>query len=106
MVDQQDDRIGPLRRLVEAVEDSDTLELVHAVVEVLEQDTGRVIDQTHIARDIAGRTKAGDWFGNTELTEVLSDADYFLRVYKQQRDDIGDLKTELRERQGQLKPSS
>ena len=106
MIDQQDNRIGPLRRLVDAVEDSDTLDLVQAVVEVLEQDTSRVIDQTHIARDIAGRTKAGDWFGNTELAEVLSDADYFLRVYKQQRDDIGDLKTVLRERQGQLKTSS
>ena len=106
MVDQKDDRVGPLRRLVDAVEDSDTLDLVHAVFELLEQDTSRVIDQTHIARDIAGRTKAGDWFGNTELAEVLSDADYFLRVYKQQRDDIGELKGVLRERQGRLKPSS
>ena len=106
MVDQKDDRIGPLRRLVAAVEDSATLELVPAVFELLEQDTSRVIDQTHIARDIAGRTKAGDWFGNTELAEVLSDADYFLRVYKQQRDDIGELKGVVRERQGRLKPAS
>ncbi|MEE2792017.1 MAG: hypothetical protein VX453_10320 [Acidobacteriota bacterium] len=102
MTDQQDDRLEPLRRLVEAADDPQTLKLVQAVVDILEQDTARVLDQTHIARDIAGRTKAGDWFGNTELAEVLADADYFLRLYKQQRDGLGDLKAALSERRGQL----
>ena len=102
MTDQQDDRLEPLRRLVEAATDPQTLELVQAVVDILEKDTARVLDQTHIARDIAGRTKAGDWFGNTELAEVLADADYFLRFYKQQRDGIGGLKAVLSERRGQL----
>ena len=102
MTDQQDDRLEPLRRLVEAADDTRALDLLSAVVEILEQDTARVVEQTYIARDIAGRTKAGDFFGNTELAEVLSDADHFLRLYKQQRDRIGDLKTVLRERRGQF----
>ena len=102
MTDQQDDRLEPLRRLVEAADDTRTLDLVSAVVEILEKDTARIVEQTHIARDIAGRTKAGDWFGNTELSEVLSDADHFLRLYKEQRDRIGDLKAVVRERRGQF----
>ena len=102
MADEQDDRLGPLRQLAEATDDLPVLDAVIATVEVMEKDTALVLSQTHIARDIAARTKAGDWFGNTELTEILSDADYFLRVYKQQREGIGRLKTELRERRSRL----
>ena len=102
MTEQQDDRLEPLRRLVEAADDTQALDLVSAVVVILEKDTARIVEQTHIARDIAGRTKAGDWFGNTELSEVLSDADHFLRLYKEQRDRIGDLKAVVRERRGQF----
>ena len=72
-------------------DDPRVLDLVIATVEVLAKDTSLVLDQTHIARDIAGRTKAGDWFGNTELTEIMSDADYLLRVYKRQREEIEQL---------------
>ncbi len=102
MADEQDDRLGPLRQLAEATEELRVLDAVIATVEVLEKDTTLVLDQTNIARDIAARTKAGDWFGNTELTEILSDADHFLRVYKQQREGLGRLKTELRERRSRL----
>ena len=77
-------------------------DLVIDTVEVLEKDTALVLDQTHIARDIAARTKAGDWFGNTELTEIMSDADYFVRVYKQQREEIRQLKATLRDKRSRL----
>ena len=102
MADERDDRLGPLRQLAEATGDLRVLDAVIATVEVLEKDTGLVLNQTNIARDIAARTKAGDWFGNTELTEILSDADYFLRVYKQQRKEIGRLKAQLLEKRSQL----
>ena len=102
MADEQDDRLGPLRQLAEATDEPRALDALLATVEILEKDTARVLDQTNIARDIAARTKAGDWFGNTELSEILSDADYFLRIYKQQREGIGQLKTELREKRRRL----
>ena len=102
MADQHDDRLAPLRQLAAATDDPPLLDLVTATLEILEQDTARVLDQTYIARDIAARTKAGDWFGNTELAEILSDADYFLRLYKQQRDGLGQIKTALRARRSQL----
>ena len=102
MADERHDRLEPLRRLAEATGDTGVLDLVIATVEVLEKDTALVLDQTHIASDIAARTKAGDWFGNTELTEIMSDADYFLRVYKQQREEIGQLKATLRDKRLRL----
>ena len=102
MADERHDRLEPLRQIAETTDDTRVLDLVIATVEVLEKDTALVLDQTHIARDIAARTKAGDWFGNTELTEVVSDADYFLRVYKQQREEIGQLKTTLRDKRSRL----
>ena len=102
MADEQHTRLEPLQQLAEATDDPRVLDLVIATVEVLAKDTSLVLDQTHIARDIAGRTKAGDWFGNTELTEIISDADYLLRVYKRQREEIGALKTALRDRRNRL----
>lgn len=102
MADQHDDRLAPLRQLAAATDDPPLLDLVTATLEILEEDTARVLDQTHIARDIAARTKAGDWFGNTELAEILSDADHFLRLYKQQRDGLSQIKTALRARRSQL----
>ena len=50
------------------------------------------------APDIAARTKAGDWFGNTELGETLQDADHFLRLYQRQREGPAELKSLLRSR--------
>ena len=102
VADERHDRLEPLRQLAEATDDIGLLDLVIASVEVLEQDTTLILNQTNIARDIAARTKAGDWFGNTELTEILSDADYFVRVYKQQREEIGQLKATLRDKRNQL----
>ena len=102
MADEQDTRLDPLRQLAEATDDTRVLDLVIATVEILEKDTALVLDQTHIARDIAARTKAGDWFGNTELTEIMSDADYFLRVYKQQREEIGQLQATLRDKRSRV----
>ena len=102
MADAQHDRLGPLRQLVEATDDLRVLDLVIETVEVLEKDTALVLDQTHIARDIAARTQAGDWFGNTELTEIMSDADYFVRVYKQQREEIRQLQATLRDKRSRL----
>ena len=102
MADEQQTRLDPLRQLAEATDDPGVLDLVIATVELLAKDTAQVLDQTHIARDIAGRTKAGDWFGNTELTEIVTDADYLLRVYKQQREEIGQLKTTLGDRRSRL----
>ena len=102
MADDQHTRLEPLRQLAETPDDPRVLDLVLATLEVLAKDTALVLEQTNIARDIAGRTKAGDWFGNTELTEIMSDADYLLRVYKQQREEIGQLKTTLRDRRSRL----
>ena len=102
MADQQPNRLEPLLQLAETIEDTRVLDLVIATVEILKKDTALVLDQTHIARDIAARTKAGDWFGNTELTEIVSDADYFVRVYKQQRDEIGQLQATLRDKRSRL----
>ena len=102
MADERHDRLEPLRQLVEMTDDIRVLDLVIATVDVLEKDTALVLDQTHIARDIAARTKAGDWFGNTELTEIMSDADYFVRVYKQQREQVGQLKATLRDKRTRL----
>ena len=102
MADEQHTRLEPLLRLAEATDDPQLLDLVIATVEVLAKDTAQVLDQTHIARDIAGRTKAGDWFGNTELTEIIDDADYLLRVYKRQREEVGQLQATLRDRRSRL----
>ena len=102
MADERQDRLEPLRQLAEAIDDTRVLDLVIATVEILEKDTALVLDQTHIARDITARTKAGDWFGNTELTEIMSDADYFVRVYKQQREEIGQLQATLRDKRSRL----
>lgn len=102
MADEQHDRLEPLRQLVEATNDTRMLDLLIATVEVLEKDTALVIDQTHIARDVAARTKAGDWFGNTELTEIMSDADYFLGGYKRQRTAIGQLQATLQDKKSRL----
>ena len=102
MADERHNRLEPLRQLAEATDDTRVLDLVIATVEILKKDTALVLDQTHIARDIAARTKAGDWFGNTELTEIVSDADYFVRVYKQQRDEIGQLQATLRDKRSRL----
>ena len=102
MADERHDRLEPLRQLAEATDDIRVLDLVIATVDVLKKDTALVLDQTHIARDIAARTKAGDWFGNTELTEIMSDADYFVRVYKQQREAIGQLQAALRDKRTRL----
>jgi len=102
MADERYTRLDPLRQLGETTDDTSVLDLVIATVEILEKDTALVLDQTHIARDIAARTKAGDWFGNTELTEILSDADYFVRVYKQQREAIGQLQATLRDKRSRL----
>ena len=98
MAETSNDRLGPLRQLVEATDDSQVLELLTSTVQVLEEDTARLLDQTHIARDIAARTKAGDWFGNTELGEILQDADHFLQLYKRQREGLAELKSLLRSR--------
>ena len=105
MADQQPNRLEPLLQLAETIEDTHVLDLVIATVEILEKDTALVLDQTHIARDIAARTKAGDWFGNTELTEIMSDADYFVRVYKQQREEIGQLQATLRDKRSRISTS-
>ena len=105
MADQQPNRLEPLLQLAETIEDTRVLDLVIATVEILEKDTALVLDQTHIARDIAARTKAGDWFGNTELTEIMSDADYFVRVYKQQREEIGQLQATLRDKRSRISTS-
>ena len=102
MADKETTRLEPLLELAETLDDPRVLDLVIATVEVLAKDTAQVLDQTHIARDIAGRTKAGDWFGNTELTEIMEDADYLLRVYKQQREEVGQLQARLRDRRSQL----
>ncbi len=104
MADEQHDRLESLRHLVEETEDTRVLDLLIATVEVLEKDTALVIDQTHIARDVAARTKAGDWFGNTELTEIMTDADYFLRIYKRQRTQIGQLQATLQDKKSRLSP--
>ena len=102
MADERHNRLEPLRQLAETTDDARVLDLVIATVEILKKDTALVLDQTHIARDIAARTKAGDWFGNTELTEIVSDADYFVRVYKQQRDEIGQLQAPLGDKRSRL----
>ena len=102
MADERHNRLEPLRQLAETTDDTRVLDLVIATVEILKKDTALVLDQTHIARDIAARTKGGDWFGNTELTEIVSDADYFVRVYKQQRDEIGQLQATLRDKRSRL----
>ena len=104
MADEGHARLEPLRQLAEATDDPRLLDLVIATVEILEKDTALVVDQTLIAHEIAARTKAGDWFANTELTEIMSDADYFARVYKQQREEIRQLKATLRGKRSQLTP--
>lgn len=102
MADEPHNRLDPLRQLAETTDDTRVLDLVTATVEILEKDTALILDQTHIARDVASRTKAGDWFGNTELTEIMSDADYFIGVYKQQREEIGQLQATLRDKRSRL----
>ncbi len=105
MADQGHDRLEPLRQLAEATDDTCLLDLVIATVEILEKDTALVLEQTLIASELAARTKAGDWIANTELSEIMSDADYFARVYKQQREEIAALKATLRGKRSQLTPS-
>ncbi|MDA1095171.1 MAG: hypothetical protein O3A25_18180 [Acidobacteria bacterium] len=95
MADTTPDRLEPVRRLIAAAEDSELRELVAATLEILAEDTKLVIDQTHIARDIAARTAAGGWFANTELREIRADAEFFLRKYKQQRDELQQLTATL-----------
>ena len=75
MADERQTRLNPLRHLAETTDDIAVLDLVIATVAIVEKDTALVLDQTHIARDIAARTKAGDWFGNTELTEIVAGAE-------------------------------
>ena len=89
------DRLEPVRRLVAATKDPELRELVSATLDILEQDTKQVLDQTHIARDIANRTSAGDWFATTELREIKADAEFFLRTYKHQREELKGLKAAL-----------
>jgi hypothetical protein len=89
------DRLEPVRRLVAATKDPELRELVSATLDILEQDTKQVLDQTHIARDIAARTSAGDWFATTELREIKADAEFFLRTYKHQREELKGLKAAL-----------
>lgn len=95
MADQTPDRLEPVRRLVAAAEDPQLRELVAATLEILQEDTKLVLDQTHIARDIAARTSAGDWFSNTELREIGADAEFFLRNYKQQQEALQGLRDGL-----------
>ena len=102
MADPEHARLEPLRQLAEAVDDKRVLDLVIATVEILEKDTALVLDQSLIASELAARTKAGDWIGNTELSDVISDAGYFVRVYKQQREEIGQLKAVLRDKRSRL----
>jgi len=96
MADQSPDRLEPVRRLVAAAEDPQLRELVAATLGILQEDTKLVIDQTHIARDIAARTSSGDWFSNTELREIGADAEFFLRNYKQQQEALKGLQAALR----------
>ncbi|MDE0828130.1 MAG: hypothetical protein OSB03_02910 [Vicinamibacterales bacterium] len=96
MADQSPNRLEPVRRLVAAAEDPQLRELVAATLDILQEDTKLVIDQTHIARDIAARTSSGDWFSNTELREIGADAEFFLRNYKQQQEALKSLLAALR----------
>ena len=95
MADQSPNRLEPVRRLVAAAEDPQLRELVVATLDILQEDTKLVIDQTHIARDIAARTSAGDWFATTELREIKADAEFFLRTYKHQREELKGLRAAL-----------
>ena len=88
------DRLEPVRRLA-ATKDPELRELVSATLDILEQDTKQVLDQTHIARDIANRTSAGDWFATTELREIKADAEFFIRTYKHQREELKGLRAAL-----------
>ena len=99
MADSQHDPLAPLRQLVAGTEDPDQLELVAALVDLVAHDTDLVLEQIHSARDIAARTKAGAWIGNTELAEIMDDADHFVKRYKTQRDDVAQLKSALQAKQ-------
>ena len=101
MTDKGPERLAPLRELASSIDERRLLELVDATLEVLEKDTAQVLDQTNIARDIAGRTAAGDWIANTELREIQADAAYFLEMYKHQREGITQLKTAVRDKLNQ-----
>ena len=70
---------------------------------MVQEDTARVLDQTHAAQDIAARNKAGAWIGNTELGEILDAAAHYARRYKRQREEIGGIKAAL---QARLEPSA
>lgn len=98
MTDPQNDRLAALRELAETLDDPGQLALVSAVLEVVEQDTALVLDQTHAAQDIVARTKAGAWIGNTELAEILDDAVHFLKRYKHQREELGRIREALQAR--------
>jgi len=95
MADAPSDALAPLRALVDQVDDPALRETVREVVALLARDTSMVIDQTLIATDIAARTKAGDWFQNTELTQIGNDAGHILREYKAQRASLDELAAAL-----------
>lgn len=98
MTDKSPDRLVALHQLASSIDERRLLELVDATLDVLEKDTAQVLDQTNIARDIAGRTAAGDWIANTELREIQADAAYFLEMYKHQRQEITQLKAAVRDK--------
>ena len=91
MTDAETDPLAPLRMLVERVDDPTVREAVREVIALVERDTSVVSEQTLIATDIAARTKAGDWFQNTELTQIGNDAGHILREYKAQRAALSEL---------------
>ena len=95
MTDAPADPLAPLRILAERVDDPDLKQAVRDVIALVERDTSLVIEQTLIATDIAARTKAGDWFQNTELTQIGNDAGHILRQYKAQRTALGELTAAL-----------
>ena len=104
MPDASPDVLAPLRALLDAVDDPDLLASLRATVELLERDTATVIEQTLISADIAARTRAGDWFQNTELMQIGADAGSILRQYKAQRSALAALKTALEEKADSAAP--
>jgi hypothetical protein len=97
MPDAPIDRLAPLLELAEALNDADAglRARLLAVLDLVERDTAAVIEQTLIATDIAARTKAGDWFQNTELAQISNDAGHILREYKAQRTRLGEIRAVL-----------
>lgn len=95
MPDASPDPLAPLLELAEALDDSVLRARLRAVLDLVERDTAAVIEQTLIATDIAARTKAGDWFQNTELAQISDDAGHILREYKAQRARLGEIRAVL-----------